>query len=437
VATIDRTNDPHLKSWLISANEEDCHFPIQNLPYGVFSRGDGQLRAGVAIGDHVLDLALLAEKGLLDCADASVFSRPALNDFMALGADQWRLVRHQISDLLRQGNLALAEAGPVRDEALAPMSAVTMHMPFSVSEYTDFYASREHATNVGEMFRDPENALMPNWLHMPIGYNGRASTVVVSGTDIRRPLGQVKMPSDASPALSASRKMDIELEVGAIVGVPNAMGEPISVQAADAMIFGYVLLNDWSARDIQVWEYQPLGPFQSKVFGSTISPWIVTPQALAPFRVAGPQQDPEPLAYLRQQGQMNLDIHLEVTIQAEDSAQPTKICETNFRHMYWSCAQQLTHHALCGCAMRTGDLLGSGTISGPKGASEIGTFGSLLELTWNGRDPLALVGDGERTFIEDGDEVVITGWSQGDGYRVGFGSCTGRLIAAPRIPEQL
>ncbi len=419
---MNETHDPGLKSWVESANTETCDFPIQNLPYGVFSRADAPApRVGVAIGDQVLDLAAAEAAGLLP-GGGGLFSNPAINTLMARGAALWAEMRLALSRMLRQG------ARP-RPELLTPMTDATLHLPFEVTEYTDFYASREHATNVGSMFRDPANALMENWLHMPVGYNGRASTVVVSGTDIQRPCGQIKPPHTDQPTYAASAKLDIELEMGAVVGTPSEMGAPLSVAEADAMIFGYVLLNDWSARDVQVWEYQPLGPFQAKAFATTISPWVVTQEALAPFRTPGPVQDPQPLPYLRQQGPHNFDINLTVTMQPAGTTQPSTICRTSFKHMYWSSAQQLAHHAGSGCAMRTGDLLGSGTISG----AAKGSLGSLLELTWNGRDPLQLADGSERTFIEDGDRLTLSGHCQGDGYRIGFGQAAGTVLPAAAV----
>lgn len=420
---LDETHDPTRKSWVAAANDPACDFPIQNLPYGVFER-DGDARPGIAIGDRVLDLRTLARLGLLP-VPADAFEAPSLNRFMAQGPDLWRKTRRLLSDLLDSGNPVLRDDTATRAEALHPIADVRLRLPFDVAEYTDFYASREHATNVGTMFRDPKNALMPNWLHIPIGYNGRASTVVVSGTDIRRPQGQLKSPDREAPTFGPTAKLDIELEIGAVIGTPNAMGTPVTTAEAEAMIFGYVLLNDWSARDIQVWEYQPLGPFQAKVFGTTISPWIVTSDALAPFRVDGPAQDPAPLPYLCQDGPRNIDIALSAALIPAGGPE-TVISRTNFRHMYWSSAQQLTHHASGGCAMRTGDLLGSGTISGPTRDS----CGSLLELTWNGRDPIPLEGGGTRTFIEDGDTLTLRGHAQGDGYRVGFGDCAGTVLPA-------
>lgn len=431
---IDHTNNKDLSSWVESANSSNHPFPIQNLPFGIFSPKDNTKRVGVAIGDKVLDIHSLQVAGLITIEnDPEVFAVDSLNNFMALGLEAWNSVRTQISELLRSDTVALRDNTSLQQLCLFDRGEVELHLPFDVTGYTDFYASREHATNVGIMFRDPENALMPNWLHIPIGYNGRASTVVVSGTDIHRPLGQIKPPGHEKPIMSECRKLDIELEMGAIVGTPNKMGQPVSIDEADAMIFGYVLLNDWSARDIQVWEYQPLGPFQSKVFASTISPWVVTAQALAPFRVEGPAQSPEPLPYLRQKNPMNFDVHLEVDFLPEGESSATTISKTNFKYMYWSSAQQLAHHAVGGCAMRSGDLLGSGTISGPDQDS----FGSLLELTWNGERPLKLDGGVERTFIKDNDELILSGWSQGDGFRIGFGECRGRILPAPDRAEWL
>ncbi|MFB9356031.1 fumarylacetoacetase [Sneathiella chinensis] len=429
MTTYYKTQDPSLKSWVKSANGPECPFPIQNLPYGAFSTAANPApRIGVAIGDHVLDLSVLEKAGLLPQSEGC-FSAPVLNGFMGLGAAVWSDTRATISALLEKENSRLRDDSALRAGALVPLSDVTLHMPVQVGDFTDFYASREHATNVGTMFRDPENALMPNWLHIPIGYNGRASTVVVSGTDIHRPCGQVKAPDQAAPSFRPSGKLDMELEMGALVGTGNPLGQPVTVEQAREMIFGYVLLNDWSARDIQVWEYQPLGPFQAKAFATTISPWVVTAEALEPFRVSGPSQDPVPLPYLQQTAANNYDLNLKVTLQPAGAASPAAICETNFRYMYWSSPQQLAHHASSGCAMRPGDLLGSGTISGPTPAS----WGSLLELTWNGRDPLTLPEGQTRTFIEDGDSLTLTGWCQGDGYRIGFGEAEGTIL--PPVPH--
>lgn len=414
--TLNGTHAPLLKSWVESANNPKNSFPIQNLPFGIFnSKANPAKRVGVAIGDQVLDLALLEKTGLLE-TPKPVFNNSTLNAFMELGPQYWSSVRRKISSELSNEKSELR----VYDALFTPLSDVELHLPVSISGYTDFYASREHATHVGSMFRDPENALMPNWLHMPIGYNGRASTVVVSGTKIQRPLGQIKKPENATPNFGPSLKLDMELEMGAIVGTSNSMGTSVSVSQAQEMIFGYVLLNDWSARDIQVWEYQPLGPFLGKAFATTISPWIVTREALEPFREEGPVQDPKPLSYLQQSAPHNYDIHLRARLNSE------VITETNFKSIYWSSAQQLAHHTSGGCAMRTGDLLGSGTISG----SEPGSMGSLLELSWNGKNPIMLPNGDTRTFLEDGDKLELTGYAQGDGFRIGFGEATGTVMPA-------
>jgi fumarylacetoacetase len=314
---------------------------------------------------------------------------------------------------------------------LVPLSRATLHMPFAVSEYTDFYASLHHATNVGTMFRGPENALPPNWLHIPIGYNGRASTVVVSGTDIHRPNGQLKSPDDAAPSFGASARLDIELELGAVVGTSSDMGKPLTVAEADAMIFGYVLLNDWSARDVQAWEYQPLGPFQAKAFATSISPWIVTATALAPFRTKGPPPQKPLLPYLKSQRPAHYDIDLSVSLAPADGEEEI-ISRTNAAELYYSSAQQLAHHASSGCAMNAGDLLGSGTISGATKSER----GSLLELTWGGTEPLALSTGKERCFLEDGDTVTLSGRAQGKGYCIGFGECRGTILPAVSFPRR-
>ena len=413
-------------SWIASANDGRTHFSLQNLPYGVFSTADRAPRAGVAIGAMVLDLAVLDEAGLLPAATRGTFAGGTLNRFMALGQPVWRETRARLMALLSEGDTTLAGNASLRERALVPMRDVTLHLPIDIPGYTDFYSSREHATNVGSMFRDPENALLPNWLEIPIGYNGRASSVVVSGTRLHRPNGQIKLPNEARPLFGPCRKLDYELEMGFIVGTPSALGEPVSVADAPAHMFGMVLLNDWSARDIQQWEYVPLGPFNSKSFGTSISPWVVTMEALAPFRRDNPVQSPEPLSYLRQQERNAYDIVLEVSLRPAGAADATTVCRTNFRAMYWTMAQQLAHHTVSGCNVRVGDLMGSGTISG----TTPDAFGSLLETTRNGAEPLTLADGTRRGFLEDGDEVAMTGWCQGDGYRVGFGEVVGRILPA-------
>lgn len=429
-------NDPSLRSFVEVAPES--HFPIQNLPFGVFSTAARpERRVGVAIGDHVLDLSALERAGLLTAGpagdgpagDAAIFARDTLNPFLALGRAAWRAARARVSVLLRHDTPTLRDDSALRAEALVPMAEATLHLPVAIGGYTDFYSSKEHATNVGSMFRDPKNALLPNWLHIPIGYNGRASSVVVGGTPLRRPLGQTKAPTAESPSFGPCRRLDFELETAFIVGTGNDLGQPVPVDEAEARIFGMVLMNDWSARDLQQWEYVPLGPFNAKTFGTSISPWVVTMEALEPFRVPGPAQDPAPLPYLRPTADGAYDLHLEVALRPDGAERATTISRTNFRHLYWSMAQQLAHHTVSGCNTRPGDLMGSGTISGPTPNS----LGSLLELTWNGQTPLTLEGGTQRSFLEDGDEVTMTGWCQGDGHRVGFGTVTGRVLPAPAV----
>ena len=415
-------NDPSLKSFIETTATSD--FPIQNLPYGVFSTdARPQPRVGVAIGDFILDLAEVEQAGKLGEGLSGLFASPSLNPFMLLGPKLWSQARARISALLRHDNPALRDDAELRARALVPLTQAKLHLPFSVAGYTDFYSSKEHATNVGIMFRGKDNALQPNWLYMPIGYNGRASTVVVSGTEVRRPQGQLKPPSAEVPSFGPCKRLDFELEMGVVVGQPSRMGEMLTEAQAEEMIFGFVLLNDWSARDIQQWEYVPLGPFQAKAFATSISPWIVTREALEPFRLNGPAQDPEPLPYLRQTQANNYDLQLDVGLRAAGAKDYVDISNTNFKYMYWSSVQQLVHHASSGCAMNVGDLLGSGTISGP----EKNQRGSLLEISWNGTEPLQLADDIKRSFLEDGDSLDIRGFCQGDGYRVGFGSVEGTI----------
>lgn len=420
------TTDPALRSFVPVAAVS--HFPIQNLPYGVFRpRSGGEPRVGVAIGDHVLDLAALEQAGLLSLTPGNrIFNRAALNAFMALGQPTWREVRAAVSHLLRDDVPTLRDDRDLRQRALVPMDDVEMLPPVEIGDYTDFYSSREHATNVGTMLRGPENALMPNWLHLPVAYHGRASSVVVSGTDLHRPLGQTKPDDAPGPVFGPSRSVDFELEMGLFIGPGNPLGEPIPIDRAEEHVFGMVLVNDWSARDIQKWEYVPLGPFLSKNFGTSISPWVVTLDALEPFRVPGPVQNPPPLPYLTARDNSTFDIQLEVFLQTAAAAQPHRICKSNFRHLYWSIRQQAAHHTITGCNLRTGDLLASGTISGPTPDSR----GSLLELTWGGKEPLVLPNGETRRFLEDGDRLAITGSCEGPGYRIGFGEVTGGLLPA-------
>lgn len=427
MSLLNATHNPVLRSWIESANQPDQDFPIQNLPFGVFTTArQPQPHVGVAIGDSILDLAVLQKAGLLSVAD--VFNAASLNPFIQLGAATWSAIRAQVSALLSTDNTTLRDDAALRAQAIVLQKDAQMLLPVEIGGYTDFYSSREHATNVGSMFRDPKNALLPNWLEIPIGYNGRASSVIVSDTPVRCPNGQIKTPDQERPNYLPCKKLDIELETGFIIGRGNNLGEPIPCINAEQHIFGMVLLNDWSARDIQTWEYVPLGPFNSKTFATTISPWVVTMEALTPFRVATPLQEPQPLKYLQHQAGVNygVDIHLEVQLTPEQSKQATTICKTNFKYMYWSMAQQLAHHTASGCNTRVGDLMGSGTISGPTSDS----FGSLLELTWNGAHPLTLADGSTRQFVQDGDELTIRGWAQGDKYRIGFGICRGKILPA-------
>ncbi|HIF76210.1 MAG TPA: fumarylacetoacetase, partial [Sulfitobacter sp.] len=381
-----------MTSWVESANSADTDFPLNNLPYGVFTTNRLEARCGVAIGDQILDMAALEEEGLITLAEEPVFDVPYWNDVMDLGPAAWASLRARLVELLSADAPDQAAVAP----HLVPMDEARLHMPMMVSEYTDFYAGKHHATNVGTMFRGAENALPPNWLHIPIGYNGRASTVVVSGTEITRPNGQLKAPDADAPHFGPCQRLDIELEMGAIVGTSTEMGQPVSIDEADEMIFGYVLLNDWSARDIQAWEYQPLGPFQAKAFATSISPWIVTRDALEPFRTSTPEREKDLLPYLRETKPGLYDIDLSVLLQPEGGG-AEEIARTNYREMYYSAAQQLTHHASSGCAMNAGDLLGSGTISGPDKDAR----GSLLELSWGGAEPIALNDGTTRSFVQD------------------------------------
>ena len=409
---------------------ENSDFPLQNLPYGVFQPQGEHARVGVAIGTDVLDLAVLEAAGLLLTGGQNVFGQTSLNAFIALGRPVWQQVRARLQQLLSADCAELRDNAALRARAFYPQATVAMLLPVEVPGYTDFYSSKEHAYNVGCMFRDPKNALLPNWSELPVGYNGRASSVVVSGTDLVRPSGQIKLPNEERPVFSACRKLDFELETGFIVGKATALGETIAIEEAESHIFGMVLLNDWSARDIQQWEYVPLGPFNAKTFGTSISPWVVTLEALEPFRCASPVQEPQPLPYLRENTANNYDIHLQVAIAADGSE--TVISNTNFKHMYWSMMQQLTHHSITGCNMRVGDLMGSGTISGPEKDSR----GSLLELTWNTTEPLTLVNGEQRGFLEDGDTVIMRGHCQKDGLRIGFGEVRGAVLPAKTFASQ-
>jgi fumarylacetoacetase len=383
-------------------------FSIHNLPFGVFRAEGRGPRAGIAIGDGILDLAEVAALGHfedLNIPDLSVFSRSSLNGFIALGRPYWRSVRARVARLIDDGLPVFIE-----------QRAVEMLVPVEIGDYVDFYSSEEHATNVGSMFRDPNNALMPNWKHLPVGYHGRCSSIIVSGQDIHRPKGQIN-PSNQGPEFAPTRALDFELEMGFIVGKSTALGTSVTTEEAEDCIFGMVLLNDWSARDIQRWEYVPLGPFLGKSFATSISPWIVTLDALEPFRVTGPPQDPPVLPYLQTHGDKNFDIELEVFLQPDSEAEPLRVCRTNFRGVYWNMNQQLAHLTSNGANLRVGDLCGSGTVSGRTPDS----FGSMLEICWNGTRPLTFPGGAVRRFLQDGDTVVMRAHAERDGVRVGFG----------------
>jgi fumarylacetoacetase len=408
----------------------DSHFPIQNLPYGVFELKIGsEPVCGAAIGDYVLDLSVLERKGFFSRTNLSkkiVFNKPYLNDFMSEGRETWKQVRTILQIALSDENPMLRDDEDLKKIALIPAEDVIMHLPAKIGDYTDFYSSKEHATNVGTMFRGKENALMPNWLHLPVAYHGRASSIIVSGTEVVRPKGQTK-PADAEkPVFGASKLLDFELEMGFFIGGGNKLSEPIPIDKAYEHIFGMVIVNDWSARDIQTWEYQPLGPFLAKNFATSISPWIVTMEALEEFKTPGPKQEPEPLAYLQSKGDWAFDINLDVSIITPKMKEEFVISRSNFKYMYWNICQQLAHHTVNGCNMQTGDLLASGTISGPQKDS----YGSMLELTWRGENPIKLPDGEDRKFLQDGDTLTITGFCEGKGYKIGFGKVTGKILPA-------
>jgi len=427
------TTNPNLRSFIEVSPDSD--FPIQNLPYGVCRRAgccDDAPFIVTAIGECVLNLARLEEYGYFDSTSLvgkTIFAQPTLNEFMSLGATAWHEARAVISNLLRNDNPILRDNADLKEAVLYRRDEVEMVLPVDIGDYTDFYSSREHATNVGIMFRGTQNALMPNWLELPVGYHGRTSSIVVSGTDIIRPSGQTKDDNAERPSFGPCKQFDFELEIGAFIGTGNPLSEPIPVEKAEQHLFGLALVNDWSARDIQRWEYVPLGPFLAKNFATSISPWIVPMEALEPFRCEGPEQKPVPLPYLQSKGNPTYDIELEVTLQSEKMSKPQRISLSNFKYLYWNLAQQIAHHTITGCNLRTGDMLASGTISGATKESR----GSMLELAWKGTEPITLSSGKTRTFIEDGDRITIRGWSQGNGYRIGFGEVTGKLLPAKKI----
>lgn len=399
---------------------DDSDFSIYNIPFGIFSTADRTPRVGVAIGAHILDLAAVAELGVFDF-DTSVLYQSVLNDFIALGKRITAKVRTDVQGWIQDDSSPIAG----HPQLFVKQSDAQMHLPVQVGDYTDFYSSIEHATNVGMMFRDPENALLPNWRHIPVGYHGRASSIIVSGHDIHRPKGQVLPKGESQPVYQASGRLDFELETGFIIGKSSALGD--SVAAADAMdhIFGMVLFNDWSARDIQKWEYVPLGPFLGKSFASSISPWIVTMEALEPFRVAGPTQEPNVLSYLQTDRNNNYDINLSVSIKP-DQGSAQIVCESNFKYMYWSMVQQLAHHTVNGCNVKVGDMMGSGTISG----KDENSYGSMLEIAWAGSKPVQMNDGSTRVFINDHDTVTMRGYAEKDGRRVGFGKVETKVLPA-------
>lgn len=416
-------NDTNRKSWLEVPFNSD--FPIQNIPFGVFLTKENVVTVGTRIGDFAIDLGALQQLNYFEGIELTddMFMQDTLNDFISDGQKTWRLVRNRIADIFDVTNSKLQDSAKDRDIIIFKMEDVEMQLPVLIGDYTDFYSSKEHATNVGKMFRDPENALLPNWLHIPVGYHGRSSTIVPSGIPVHRPMGQMLPNGEITPVFGPSRSVDFELETAFITTDVNIMGENIAITEAEDYIFGMVLLNDWSARDIQKWEYVPLGPFLAKNFATSISPWIVTMDALEPFKTKGPKQEPTPLPYLQQKGKHSFDINLQVAIQPEN-ALPTVVSHSNFKYLYWSMCQQLAHHTSNGCRVNSGDMMGSGTISGPTEDS----FGSMLELTWGGKNPIQLSDGTERKFINDNDTVIMKGFCQNGQVRIGFGEVSSKLL---------
>jgi len=421
-----KANNPALKTWLEIPENSD--FPIQNIPFGVFRKPGQDARCASRIGNYVIDLAAMTELGYfndLQLKDPSVFYESTLNAFIALGQETWRSVRNRISELFQHDCVKIRDDEPAKSHILFPANEVEMLLPVQVGDYTDFYSSIEHATNVGKMFRDPANALLPNWKHLPVGYHGRSSSIVVSGTNVHRPSGQTRPNPDKAPVFGPSKRLDFELEMAFITGKETALGESVKVENVLEYIFGMVIFNDLSARDIQTWEYVPLGPFLSKNFGSVVSPWIVTMDALQPYRTEGPKQDVNVLPYLQYSGALNYDIDLEVYLQPPN-AEATKIAHSNYKYMYWNMNQQLAHQTVNGCNIRVGDMYASGTISG----STPDSYGSLLELSWKGTKPLALSNGETRTFIEDEDTILMKAYAQKNGVRIGFGCSKTTLLPA-------
>lgn len=418
-----------LESWI--EIPESCDFPLENLPYGIAKLSNEKAVAVTRIGDTIIDLQSLSALNVfsdLKIANADIFNQPVLNNFIELGKDLHVKVRERLQEIFGIGSNNTELTEKIKQYSLYAADGVKMLMPVKVTDYTDFYSSIEHATNVGKMFRDPANALLPNWKHLPVGYHGRASSIVVSGSEIHRPNGQTMPQGAEKPVFGPSKMFDFELEMAFVVSKTTQLGESVKASEAEDYIFGFLLFNDLSARDIQSWEYVPLGPFLSKNFGSVVSPWIVTLEALEPFRVKGPIQEPEVLPYLKTSGNRNFDINLEVLIQPEHGKE-NLVCSSNFRYMYWNICQQLAHHTVNGCNITTGDLYASGTISGP----EPGSYGSMLELTWRGTKPIQLSDGSERKFIHDHDTIIIRGYSEKNGLRIGFGECVVKVKPAREL----
>jgi len=416
-------NNPTRKTWIDVPKNSD--FPIQNIPFGVFITRDDIITIGTRIGDKAIDLGALHQLGYLDGVEIpdDMFLQDTLNDFIADGRKTWRTVRNRIAHIFDVNNNKLQNHPEHKERVLFDLDEIEMQMPVQVGDYTDFYSSKEHATNVGKMFRDPDNALLPNWLHIPVGYHGRSSSIIPSGRPVRRPQGQKLPQGYEEPIFGPSRLVDFELEMAFVTTAANHIGEPIPIEEAENHIFGMVLFNDWSARDIQKWEYVPLGPFLAKSFASSISPWIVTLDALEPFRVEGPQPTKELLPYLRSTGKKSFDVNLEVELTPQNG-KPNTISRSNFKYMYWNMSQQLAHHTVNGCPVNSGDMMASGTISGPTPES----YGSMLELSWRGENPIKLKNGEERKFVQDYDTITLRGFCQNHEVRVGFGECKSQLL---------
>lgn len=416
-------NDKNRKSWINVPIDSD--FPIQNIPFGVFITRDDVITIGTRIGDCAIDMGALQQLNYFEGIELTddMFMQDTLNDFISDGKKTWRLVRNRLAELFDETNPKLRDHKEHLEIVIFDVKDVEMQLPVLIGDYTDFFSNKEHALNVGKIYRDPEHLLYPNWLHIPLAYHGRSSSIIPSGIPVHRPMGQTLPNGEKTPVFGPSRLVDFELETAFITTDVNVMGENIPINEAEDYIFGMVLLNDWSARDIQRWEYEPLGPFLSKNFATSISPWIITLDALEPFRTKGPKQDPAPLPYLQQKGKNNFDIHLEVAIQPENT-EATIVSRSNLKNMYWSINQQLTHHTSNGCRVNSGDMMGSGTISGPSPDS----FGSMLELTLGGKNPIKLNDGSERRFINDGDTIIFKGYSKNNGVRIGFGEVSSKLL---------